>query len=205
MYPNNGTILLAIFFFLSPKKSSPCWWYRKIKKKAPVERPVRDAESKARVTPKDKIKGFFLCFCLSPFCLSFFFYKILSFYFDLSLSHSLVCPANFYSKFRQKYRIFVDFLFQFSAAFIYLLLSFFFTSAAFYHIFPVYFFAPFFRMEDQERPFTAFYFFLLFFPYFWLFLLFAIFLSSLKVFFPCVCMCELSVCVLMCMSPWINR
>jgi len=138
------------------------------------------------VTPKDKIKGFFLCFCLSPFCLSFFFYKILSFYFDLSLSHSLVCPANFYSKFRQKYRIFVDFLFQFSAAFIYLLLSFFFTSAVFYHIFPVYFLCPFSGWKTKRGLLLRSFFFF-YFPYFWLFPLVAIFLSSLKVIFPCVC------------------
>ena len=118
------------------------------------------------MTPEDKINGFSLCFCLSPFCLSFFFYKILSFYFDLSLSHSLFCPAISTRSSGKKYRIFVDFLFQFSAAFIYLLLSFFFTSAVFYHIFPVYFLCPFSGWKTKRGLLLRSFFFLLFFPIF---------------------------------------
>ena len=116
-----------------------------------------------------------------------FFYKILSFYFDLSLSHSLFCPAISTRSSGKKYRIFVDFLFQFSAAFIYLLLSFFFTSAVFYHIFPVYFLCPFSGWKTKRGLLLRSCFFSSIFPYFWLFPLVAIFLSSLKVIFPCVC------------------
>jgi len=122
-----------------------------------------------------------------------FFYKILSFYFDLSLSQSLFCPAISTRSSGKKYRIFVDFLFQFSAAFIYLLLSFFFTSAVFYHIFPVYFLCPFSGWKTKRGLLLRSFFFF----YFSLFLAFpsCCYFSLLFKSYLSVCMCELSVCV----------